>query len=211
MAREDDRFGKEYFVTLHRDREEWHERLREEHDLILRLMRPRADERILDVGCGKGRLELLLKDAEPSIDMVSSDVTNEARQYISGTFVKCSMTSMPFPDSSFDKIFCMHVIAHFEDGERGIREAFRVLKPGGKLLILTPNKLYVYFSRFATKLKGQKYRYDRTAAWLYTTWSLKRLLSTCRWSTIEQSYFQDAPRTLPFEWMRAKLVAVAQK
>lgn len=201
-------FGEDYFTSLG-DSDSVH--LEPEHDLILTLMPPRPHDRILDVGCGKGRLTLLLQKIEPSIDMVSSDVTSEARKYIQGTFVQCSMTKMPFPNDTFDKIFCLHVIAHFKEGEKGIREAYRILKPGGTLMILTPNKSYVYVSWIATLLKRFRFKYDRTARWLYSKRTLDKLVRTCPWMSIEHSYFQGAPRTLPFEWMRAKLIVVAQK
>jgi ubiquinone/menaquinone biosynthesis C-methylase UbiE len=204
-------FDQKYFESLRRTPEEWHERIQEEHDLILRLMPPSAGERILDVGCGKGRIEVLLTNAEPSIEMVSSDVTDEARKYIKGEFTKCSMEKMPFPDSSFDKIFCLHVIAHFRDGRKGIQEAFRVLKPGGKLMVLTPNKYFVFFSKFATFIRGKRFVYDQTARWLYSRGSLDKTLRACPWMSIEHSYLQAAPRMLPFERLRAKVIAVAIK
>jgi len=148
--------------------------------------------------------------------MVFSDVTEEAQKYLQGqTFVKCSMTSMPFPDESFDKVLCFHVLAHFKDGEHGIKEAFRVLKKGGRLMILTPNKYYVYLSWIMTAIKksrsGKRFKYDTTARWLYSKATLRRQLNTCAWSSIDYSYFQSAPRLLPFEWLRAKLIVVATK
>ncbi|MBI5456430.1 class I SAM-dependent methyltransferase [Candidatus Kaiserbacteria bacterium] len=211
LGGQNEQFGPAYFEVLKRDSHELHDRLQEEHALILRLMSPKKGDRILDIGCGKGRLEQLLTALEPSVDMVSSDVTDEARKYIRGSFVRCSMTSMPFEDDSFDKIFCLHVIAHFEDGISGIGEAFRILKPGGSLMILTPNKLYVWFSYLAARFKGRRFKYDNTARWLYSSRSLKKLLGTVPWASVQYSYFQESPRTLPFEWMRAKLIAVARK
>jgi ubiquinone/menaquinone biosynthesis C-methylase UbiE len=108
-----------------------HSRIQEEHDLIMRLVSPKSGQKILDVGCGKGRIEQFLAERAPGVEVVSSDVTSEAKKYIKGTFVQCSMTSMPFPDETFDAVLCLHVVAHFKDGEQGIKEAFRVLKKGG--------------------------------------------------------------------------------
>jgi ubiquinone/menaquinone biosynthesis C-methylase UbiE len=206
-------FDAEYFKVLHNGKEsEWHQLIKDEHELVLALMRPRPGDRILDVGCGKGRLGMFLLSQEPNIEMTFSDVTPEAKKYFEGyNFVECSMASMPFPDGYFDKIFCMHVIAHFAEGEQGVKEAFRVLKKGGKLMILTPNKYYVYMSRLITFLRRFRVKYDPTARWLYSRGSLERLLRKCSWTSIQFSYLQSAPKHLPFEWMRAKLIAVATK
>jgi ubiquinone/menaquinone biosynthesis C-methylase UbiE len=89
---------------------EWHATVREEHDMIERLMLPKPPERILDIGSGKGRIEDLMLRLESDIDMTSSDVTPESKKYVRGKFVECSMTKLPFPDESFDKIFCQHVL-----------------------------------------------------------------------------------------------------
>ena len=207
-------FGEQYFAAQIGDVET--PRVIAERELTLKLMPPRSGDKILDVGCGKGLLGYLLLKQQPDIEMVFSDVTQEAKKYLQGqTFVECSMAAMPFPDNSFDKIFCMHVLAHFKDGEEGIREAFRVLKKGGKLMILTPNKYYVYLSWIMTAIKktqsGQQFKYDSTARWLYNKSKLQRQLNTCAWSSIQYSYFESAPRLLRFEWLRPKLIVVATK
>ena len=147
-----DEFGEQYFAAQIGDVNS--PRVIAERDLTLKLMPPRSGDKILDVGCGKGSLGYILLKQQPDIEMVFSDVTTEAKKYLQGqTFVECSMADMPFPDNSFDKIYCMHVLAHFADGEQGIKEGFRVLKKGGKLMILTPNKYYVYLSWFMTAIK----------------------------------------------------------
>ena len=203
-----DEFGEKYFAGLSDSSDE---HLKAEHELVLKLMKPLEGERILDVGCGRGRLGDMLTQHESGIEMVSSDVTDEAKKYVSGTFVRCSMAALPFPDEHFDKIFCLHVIAHFKEGQEGINEAYRVLKGGGRLMVITPNKYFVYYSWLATLLKHFRFKYDRTAKWLYSRRSLAALFRARPWSSFEEGYFQSAPRRMPFEWMRAKLVVVAVK
>jgi ubiquinone/menaquinone biosynthesis C-methylase UbiE len=203
-------FGEEYFSALS-DNAYWHSRIQEEHELTMRLLSPKSGERVLDIGCGKGRIEQFLTGRVPGIEVVSSDVTPEAKKYIKGTFVQCSMTALPFPDESFDAVLCLHVIAHFKDGEQGIKEAFRVLKKGGALMIVTPNKYYVRISWLIAFLKRSRIKYDSTAQWLYSKSTLRELLLQSSWRSIKFSYLQRAPRVLPFEMLRAKLVVVATK
>lgn len=50
-------------------------------------------------------------------------------------------TEFPLPDDSFDYVFSEHVIEHFpyEDGLGMLKESYRVLKPGGRIRVVTPN------------------------------------------------------------------------
>jgi SAM-dependent methyltransferase len=53
-----------------------------------------------------------------------------------GRFVRTSITSLPFPDASFDLVFSHGVIHHIEATEAALREFQRVLKPGGTMLLM---------------------------------------------------------------------------
>lgn len=52
---------------------------------------------------------------------------------------------LPFPDSSFDGVFCEHVLEHFsfEDGIRTMSDVCRILKPGGTFRIIVPNAQWI--------------------------------------------------------------------
>jgi cyclopropane fatty-acyl-phospholipid synthase-like methyltransferase len=72
-------FGEKYFSSLS-DNASWPSLIHAEHDLIIRLLSPKSGQRILDVGCGKGRIEQFLTGRVPGIEVVSSDVTPEAKK-----------------------------------------------------------------------------------------------------------------------------------
>lgn len=48
------------------------------------------------------------------------------------------LTALDFPDESFDYIICSHVLEHIPDDKKAMQEMFRVLKPGGRAIILVP-------------------------------------------------------------------------
>jgi SAM-dependent methyltransferase len=68
----------------------------------------------------------------PNLDYVSTDLERQRAD------VKADITDLPFPDDSFDVILCSHVLEHVVEDRKGMRELYRVLKPGGWALVLVP-------------------------------------------------------------------------
>lgn len=99
---------------------------------------------VLDVGCGTGTLTLLIKQTEPGamvygLDMdfqalnIAQEKTGKAGEII--MLQLGSATCLPYPDASFDRVFASLLLHHLtrQDKQQALREAFRVLKPGGEL------------------------------------------------------------------------------
>jgi SAM-dependent methyltransferase len=114
-----------------------------------RLINPRAFDvrgckHILDAGCGNGRYtHFLLKQADPDALITGFDYSQNmlcrARQRLRNdraTQVAADLTHLPYADTSFDAIVCGWVLEHLPDPCPGLRELARVLRPGGKLLLL---------------------------------------------------------------------------
>ena len=57
---------------------------------------------------------------------------------------QASAESLPFPDGYFDLVFSHEVLEHVDDDGLAVREAYRVLKPGGHLVVFVPNRLYPF-------------------------------------------------------------------
>jgi len=98
--------------------------------------------RILHAGCGWDKKDV----SRPYIDrckVVGVDLDPRVASMFHSEFHLGSLTSMPFESGTFDLIFCEYVVEHLEDPKGAFREMRRVLKPGGRLLLLTPN-LYSY-------------------------------------------------------------------
>ena len=101
-------------------------------------------KRVLDAGCGSGRYSVALAmhgASEITAIDVSVSGLNEARsrttEYPQIQFRHASVLDIPFPDNSFDLVWCAGVIHHTTDFNRGISEVCRVLKKGeGKLFLL---------------------------------------------------------------------------
>lgn len=199
-----DKFGHDYFAGKPLDYTP-DERQTENNELMIRLMDFKEGEKVLDVGCGTGRVEWLL----PQCDVTSTDINPIIQKFIKGKFIACSMTDLPFPDEYFDKIVCNGVIAHFSESDKGVEECFRVLKKGGKMWVLTPNKPYVWLLKWSSKLRGLKFAYDSTAKWIRTKRSFMRLFR--KFSKVHFQYFRKPLYRIPFKKFSEKMLIVATK
>lgn len=98
--------------------------------------------RILHAGCGWDKKEVSRPYTE-TCKVVGVDLDPRVASMFHSEFHLGSLTDMPFGPESFDLIFCEYVVEHLDDPKAAFREMQRVLKPGGRVLLLTPN-LYSY-------------------------------------------------------------------
>jgi ubiquinone/menaquinone biosynthesis C-methylase UbiE len=114
-----------------------------------RLIRPQAFDvrgckRILDAACGNGRYaKFLLRRAEPDATLTCFDLSRtmlrRARARLKSsrvTFTVADLTRLPYAAGCFDAVVCGWVLEHLPDPRAGLRELARVMKPGGKLLLM---------------------------------------------------------------------------
>ena len=95
---------------------------------------------ILDIGCGTGAM---LDNLAPYGAVVGADFSPEALQFCTARGVHASLSRadvrrLPFADSVFDVVTAMDIIEHIDDDKAAASEIFRVLKPGGRLLVSVP-------------------------------------------------------------------------
>ena len=107
---------------------------------LLSLLNPSL--KILDIGCGIGNAASLIAPYVTEVVGIDRETTmlNEAKQRPdltnNVTFIEGDATSLPMKNSSFDvAMFCL-VLHHIEDINAAVREASRVLKDGGRVLII---------------------------------------------------------------------------
>ena len=98
--------------------------------------------RLLDIGCGSG--DWLLSMRELGWDETGVDPDDNAARVgrERGLNVNCgALEQQNFPNDSFDAVTLNHVIEHVPDPIGTLMECIRILKPGGKLVVFTPNWL----------------------------------------------------------------------
>jgi SAM-dependent methyltransferase len=95
---------------------------------------------LLDVGCGTGNQLVANSAAAPGARMVGVDrslgMLGQARRKSRAVaWVQADAATLPFPALSFDFISCQFAFHHFEAKAGMLREAFRVLRPGGRFVL----------------------------------------------------------------------------
>lgn len=100
---------------------------------MINLLEP--DGNILDAGCGVGSLgEHLSNENLWGLD-ISKEMVKRAKRRIDRVLVG-DVENLPYEDNSFDCIFARSVVHHLLHPEAGVRELFRAVKPGGKIIFL---------------------------------------------------------------------------
>jgi len=97
--------------------------------------------RVLDVGCGNGRLSLLVENKKA--EYIGTDNNPEflkiaKKNFPEREFVLGDMLSLPFDKESFDVVFCVAAFHHLPDTDtrqKALSEMARVMKPGGRIII----------------------------------------------------------------------------
>jgi SAM-dependent methyltransferase len=102
-----------------------------------------AGRRVLDVGCGNGYVLSRYASAgarTTGVDLTTAALDLSRTRYslagLEGAFVHASAEQLPFADGSFDCVCSMGVLHHTPDTARAVAEIWRVLAPGGRLIVM---------------------------------------------------------------------------
>lgn len=121
-----------------------------------------GQEAVLDAGCGTGVLIRRIKERFPGIKVTGLDPTASAlaiagrksrEKHLTVQWVEGVGEAMPFPDSSFDRVVTSLAFHHIPAGIKAamLREALRVLRPGGKIVLVdfseagSPTAKFLFF------------------------------------------------------------------
>lgn len=123
------------------------------HERVVEIFSKFERGRVLDAPAGSGALTQALLElgfAVVSADLEAAPTLRAVAQHI---LVADFNRSLPLPEASFDSIACIEGIEHLENPLHWVRECARLLRPGGRLVLTTPNIL-VISSRFRFLLTG---------------------------------------------------------
>ena len=157
----------------------------------IHLLKPFQPQRIMDVATGTGDFAIQAYDVLRPQELIGTDISEgmmnigRAKVKQAGldkqiSFAKEGCTSLSFPDHRFDAITVAFGIRNFEHLDQGLQEMYRVLVPGGHLVILElsepesfPMKqLYAIYSKMVIPTIGKFLSKDRSA-YTYLPQSIK--------------------------------------
>jgi SAM-dependent methyltransferase len=110
---------------------------------LIRRYVPLENARILDVGCGIGTYVRKLQELSDRVYGIDIDAAR-VRQGRTGTLAVAVSEQLPFATGSFDAVLLNEVIEHVRDDRETLREACRIVRPGGHVIIYAPNRLYPF-------------------------------------------------------------------
>jgi SAM-dependent methyltransferase len=119
---------------------------------IFEWIEPTDDKLIYDCACGRGfylnmirtvsRCKLFGLELDPEIvEKAGLNVGHLPDMHL----VRADIYDQPWPDNMFDGIILSEILEHIEDDVRGLREVYRVLKPGGVVAITVPHANYPFW------------------------------------------------------------------
>ena len=174
IARTYDRLNR--VMTLGLDRR-WRKRAVKEFSIL------NSQFSILDVACGTGDmvLELMKHGCKVTGIDLSEEMLTIAQQKTAAAVRMGNAEALPFADGEFDAVTCAFGVRNFVHLEAGLREMLRVLKPGGKLVILelaTPDSalikpFYRLYTRHVIPWLGSRLAGNREA-YTYLPASIER-------------------------------------
>jgi len=114
--------------------------------------------RILDVGCGVGLYVRQFRAYSSDVWGVDIDADKvaEASQTLPN-IAQAPAEDLPFASGTFDVVLSHEVLEHVVDDRRAVREAYRVLRSGGRLIVFVPNRWYPFETHGA--FWGGRYHY----------------------------------------------------
>lgn len=148
---------------------------------------------ILDAGCGEGiTLEKLVK-LFPEAHVVGVDTEPENLEICTSHGLpvqKGSLYALPFADASFDTVLFSEVIEHLDNPEKALTEIFRVLRPGGRVIIIFPNDRTFLLARLAMGMVREAF-YDPGHVRQWTPRQIRKTLKAIGFTPV-------GARSIPF-------------
>ena len=146
-----------------------------------------SHKKLLDLGCGRG--DQLRAFAALGYDVLGADNADSARDFCaphSVEILNILETGLSLKEGSVDVVFSKSVIEHLDKPEKMLKEAKRVLRPGGKLIVMCPSWVHMGWGPFYQ---------DHTHVTPFTKPSLRDILKLEGFHGVDVKHFRQLPVT----------------
>ncbi len=146
--------------------------------------------RVLEIGCGEGFLISAIRADERYAMDLSLEALRKARGRAQAEYCNALAERLPYPSDSFDLLVSVGVMEHFLDDRMATREIHRVLRPGGRYVVL----LHVGMSvRERISQKLHEYFYPRPRPFAFVRWLASKFIRPIR-QPIQRPYTRESGR-----------------
>lgn len=163
---------------------------------------------VLDIGCATGRLLEEFKEAgwEPAGVEVCEPAAEYARKERGVDVRVATLEETRFPTGHFGVVHTSHVIEHIADARGFVEEIHRVVAPGGRLVIVTPDR-----SGFQARLFGSRWRsVIPDHVHLFTSKGLRRLLEDVGFEVVRKVSWGGLARGAAPDWIKRPVDRLAK-
>lgn len=145
----------------------------------------------LDLGCGNGDFSLAMKKC--GFDVHGADISNAASNILGNKLKTFNFEyKYPYEDNTFDLVFSKSVIEHLREPDFLFDEVYRILKPGGTFICMTPSWKHSYRFQFYI---------DHTHVTPFTLHSIEVISKMSGFNVVENKYFFQLPLTWKYPYL----------
>lgn len=156
---------------------------------------------LLDLGCGNKPYEKWYEKLTNK--QIGCDITQSNLNKVD---VICPATELKFSDNNFDTILCTQVMEHVFDNRLLVKESYRVLKPGGKIILTVP---------FCWQLHEEPYDFFRVSKYgleeIFTSAGFEIITIKAnggKWAASFQMFINTVHSTFKYKTVRAKILKI---
>jgi len=169
----------------------------------IKTFHPEKPESILDIGTADGLMLSNLKDTFPNATCVGIEYARDLIAYSENKtihLIQGDAVVLPIKDNAFDVVIATAIIEHVSEPIQLIREAFRVLREKGIVIITTPHPFWEGIATYIGHLKEEEHHE------LITLSKLRSLFETVGFEIANAEQFMISPIGLPFELTFEKIL-----
>ncbi|NLJ99771.1 MAG: class I SAM-dependent methyltransferase [Clostridia bacterium] len=166
-----------------------------EMEIVMDLLQPKAGQSALDVGCGTGHYSIEL--ARQGLDVSGLDISQEMLSFakaksleddLSINWIQGDAGKLPFDEGSFDRVVSVTALEFMPEPGEVLREAYRVLKPEGRMVFAVIGGGSPWAARYEKKARDYEDSIYGSAVF-YTAEEMLALFPEVEGRTVEGLYF----------------------